>query len=230
MSRLSDFSEVIGNTISNRDGIEFRIIAISKNKASGGRTKVIVKSLKSGYESEVEYSNFLKGIIKDYGVPTVYGVGFAYKRCKSTSNVYKRWNRMLERCYSKRHKSYYRYGGKGVKVCERWLHLKNFEEDVKKLKNYDKFIENPRLYSLDKDILGDGMLYSPETCMFANPKEQTHAQERVKKIIAIDKNGKETLFDSVHECSTTLGVPNANVYGVLRGERKQAQGYSFRRP
>jgi hypothetical protein len=136
---------------------------------------------------------------------------------------------MLERCYNKGFHSYEGYGGRGVKVSDDWLVFSVFEEQAKKMKNYDKFIENPHLYSLDKDIIGDGKLYSFETCVFADAKEQGNAKRNVKPIIAIDADGVEKEFANVSICCEALGVQNANVYKVLRGERKATQGYKFKR-
>lgn len=31
-----------------------------------------------------------------------------------------RWNAMIQRCYNKNHPRYKDYGGRGVKVCDRW--------------------------------------------------------------------------------------------------------------
>lgn len=49
-------------------------------------------------------------------------------------------------------------------------------------------------------------------------------------VIATDlETGEELWFESQGEAGRSLGVPQANVYKVLVGERRQAGGYSFRR-
>lgn len=229
MSRLVDLKNIIGDVHKSNEGTDFRIIAISDKRTKLGNLKVVAKSLKSGYEVDIDYYALKQGRVKDYGVPTVKGIGFSYKGCDSASIVYKRWSGMLERCYDPKFSKYQWYGGKGVKVCDRWLHYKNFEEDIKKLKNYDNFLENPRAYGLDKDIIGDGMLYSPETCMFANMREQVHAQNRTQSIVAIDKEGNKTTYISINDCCKQLGLQDSNVHSVLRGARKHTKGYTFER-
>ena len=36
--------------------------------------------------------------------------------------LYGVWNNMKNRCYNKKLRSYPRYGGRGIKVCDEWLH------------------------------------------------------------------------------------------------------------
>lgn len=70
---------------------------------------------------------------------------------------YIKWSSMFTRCYSnKLHESNKSYIG--CYVCNAWELYSNFK------KWYDiNYIEGTEL---DKDILGDGKLYSPETCCF----------------------------------------------------------------
>lgn len=205
----------------------FKIVGVSTMRSKGGNALFVVRSIETGYEDTVEYRNFKTGI-KDYGKPTVLNVGYSY-RGATKSPLYKTWSHMLERCYNPKFKAYPNYGGRGVKVCEEWLSFSNFEVQAKRMKNYDKFIKNPHLYSLDKDIIGNGKLYSFETCVFANAIDQGKARKNVKPIIAIDAKGNETEFENVSECCKALGVQNANVYKVLRGEREATKGYTFKR-
>lgn len=68
------------------------------------------------------------------------------------------WNSMLRRCYSSytqnRNPAY-----KGVTCCPEWHYLTNF---------LDWMLEQPYVegFQLDKDILGDGTVYCPSTCLF----------------------------------------------------------------
>ena len=64
---------------------------------------------------------------------------------------------MLRRCYNSEEPRYQSYGAQGVKVCDTWHNFQNF------CQWYEDNI--PHGYDLDKDLIGDGKIYSPETCI-----------------------------------------------------------------
>jgi len=116
--------------------------------------------------------------IKDHGVEKarkgmIYGVGINDLRepvCNDGEKLpqYTMWQRMLSRAYSKS------FLGKrptyvGTSVCDRWLRLSNFMQDVQTIENYDKAINSG--WQLDKDVLTKGNKhYSLSTCCFV-PRE-----------------------------------------------------------
>lgn len=67
--------------------------------------------------------------------------------------VYQKWRDMLRRCYDEKfHKTKNGKNYIGCTVCDRWLILSNFVEDVPKIDGYDeeKFLNGELV--LDKDI------------------------------------------------------------------------------
>lgn len=66
------------------------------------------------------------------------------------------WRDMLKRCYSGKYPSY-----NGCEVCPEWLTFSNFKEWLQE----EGWKPAPGI-CLDKDFLGDGKLYSPQTCCF----------------------------------------------------------------
>lgn len=80
---------------------------------------------------------------------------------------YKSWASMRDRCINPNHKAYAIYGGRGIKVCDRWLELPNgfvnFIEDMGRKPSYERTATGGKpLYSLDRiDPDGD---YCPENC------------------------------------------------------------------
>ncbi|MBQ0074564.1 MAG: thymidylate synthase [Prevotella sp.] len=74
------------------------------------------------------------------------------------------WGSILQRCYDKNFKEYKNYGGRGVKVCNRWKNFSNFFNDLSTIRGFQYWI-NDDSYEIDKDFFGSDV-YCKETCIF----------------------------------------------------------------
>lgn len=84
---------------------------------------------------------------------------------------------MKNRCEKPSCAAYYKYGARGIKVCERWKTFENFYADM-----------GPKpsaKHTLDR-INGTGN-YEPGNCRWATPHEQ---QRNLKNNVRLDYNGK----------------------------------------
>ena len=48
----------------------------------------------------------------------------------SDGPAYQSWENLIQRCTNPRNPGYARYGGRGIKVCERWRIFENFYADM----------------------------------------------------------------------------------------------------
>jgi hypothetical protein len=87
---------------------------------------------------------------------------------------YQTWKRMRQRCYNTNYIRYKDWGGRGIKVCDRWLNsFENFLQDMG---------ERPKGTSLDR-INNDGN-YEPTNCRWATMVEQRNNQRPRGEIVS----------------------------------------------
>ncbi len=136
----------------------------------------------------------------------------------------KRWQGMLQRCYRPTDIDYKDYGGRGVSVCDRWLTFTHFAEDAVKLPGY----RSDRLEDLylDKDILGDGLRYSPSTCQWVTPSENTAATSTM--VYTVEKEGIQYQFSNITEFCCQHGAEPKNFSDLWSGAKNAKVRSGFR--
>ena len=154
----------IGEIKENNFGTKMKII-----KYENWRNVIV--EFQDEYKAKVtaNYGNFKNGSIINPYDKTVWNIGYIGEgkyNCIDYSDIYKKWNTMLKRCYD----PYYlnkRPTYRDCIVCEEWHNFQNFAKWYEE-NYYEIFGEK---MELDKDILiKNCKIYSPQTCVFVPNK------------------------------------------------------------
>lgn len=115
--------------------------------------------------------------------------------------LYNIYSAMYARCYNKKHKSYARYGGAGIKICERWLN--SFEAFAS-----DMGDRPSSKHSIDRiDFLGD---YSPANCRWATAADQAINR---KNNVRFEFNGE---VKTISEWAKIVGISRTTMGARLK--------------
>lgn len=92
---------------------------------------------------------------------------------RTDTTEYSSWEGMKDRCCNPNNPRYKDYGGRGITVCDRWLHsFENFYTDMG-----DRPSPTHSIDRIDNDAG-----YSPDNCRWATKKEQTANRRKPKKL------------------------------------------------
>lgn len=87
-------------------------------------------------------------------------------------NLYNRWSKMMQRCYSKSCIDYVNYGGRGITVCDRWHSSMNFINDMSPM-----FVAD---YTLER--VNNEAGYSPDNCKWIPKGKQSQNRRSLRWI------------------------------------------------
>lgn len=129
--------------------------------------------------------------------------------------TYVSWQEMLRRCNCPHHANYSYYGGRGIRVCDRWRSYQNFLADMG---------ERPPGMVLDREDSNGN--YEPSNCRWVSKAESAYNRrstkltlEKVRAIRALAANGET--FSRIAE---VFGVSSAHIGHIVRNKKwKEAQ-------
>lgn len=123
------------------------------------------------------------------------------------TRFYRLYLAIKQRCNNPNAHAYKDYGGRGIKICERWENFLNFKEDM-----YESYLEHVKQYgekntSIDR-IDNDGN-YCKENCRWVTQKEQC---SNTRKTIYLTYNGET---HTIAEWSKITGIRHKLLYGRI---------------
>lgn len=154
-----------------------------------------------GKETVVAGDGLGRGITKSCGclkreLNAAKRLTHGHARGRIRTPEYRTWCMMKQRCCDIQNKKHQHYGGRGIKVCDRWLEsFENFLADV-----------GPRPAGSSLDRIDNNGDYCPENCRWATAKQQARNTSRNR---LITWNG---VTKALAEWAEEVGIP----YGSLK--------------
>jgi hypothetical protein len=109
------------------------------------------------------------------------------------STEYRTWVNIKSRCYNTKNRSYPDYGGRGIRICDRWNDPTN---------GYNNFLEDMgrrplECDSIDRvDVNGN---YTPDNCRWATSEEQSRNKRNSRNITGLGRT--QVLSAWAKECN-----------------------------
>lgn len=117
----------------------------------------------------------------------------------SKNPTYQTWEGMIQRCRNPNHPSFAHYGGRGIKVCKKWLSFQGFYSDMG---------EKPDGTSIER--MNNEKGYDPDNCKWADIGEQARNKRNNRWI---EFEGKKLCLA---DWSVKQGIPVTTILGRLK--------------
>lgn len=117
----------------------------------------------------------------------------------SGSRIYHVWQGMMQRCYYEKHEQFNDYGGRGIRMCGRWLIFENFLADMG---------EGKKGWTIER--LDNNRNYEIENCCWAT---QTKQCRNKRNNVVLTFNGMTACL--MEHCER-LGIPFNRAWRRLR--------------
>lgn len=130
------------------------------------------------------------------------------------------WTGMLTRCRNPNHPEFYRYGGRGIKVCEAWEHSYQAFKAWAYSHGYDDSAPRGEC-TIDRIDFDKG--YCPENCRFISIREQNRNLSTNRNVTVAGET------KCVAAWAEIIGVTPGAIYGAERFRHIAPEDYIMRK-
>lgn len=165
-----------------------------------GKKSFVPVACSCGVKKDVRVDHLKSGKILSCGCARSLSVTTYKNRHGMTeSTEYEIWCSMKKRCNNPNNAAYKNYGGRGIKVCERWEVFENFLSDM-----------GPRPAGMSLDRIDNNKGYSPENCRWVERLTQSNNRRNVKTYTVCGVTG------TMPELCRHFGMPTATVWARIK--------------
>lgn len=153
-----------------------------------------------GKEKLVRIDHLQNGKTSSCGCYKLENARKPLKHGLSSNKLYFVWASMMDRCYNDKFSDYHNYGGRGIKVDDRWHDVSNFVNDMQQ--GYNN--------GLQLDRINNNMNYSKDNCRWVTRKENNR-NKRTNVYVTINNERK-----TVSEWCEHFNIRKSSIYPRIR--------------
>lgn len=105
----------------------------------------------------------------------------------SSERLYRIWKSMINRCFDKTNKNYFRYGGRGITVCKEWADKENGYVVFREWSNNNGYDKVKYAFDCTIDRIDNNKGYSPDNCRWVNMLVQAN---NTRKNVFVEYKGE----------------------------------------
>jgi hypothetical protein len=181
-----------------------RLVVVNRDYSKNKRDALWLCECDCGKKTIVAHNKLRAGKTKSCGC---YNKDRATKHNMWNSPEYHAWEAIIQRCRNAKNPNYNRYGGRGITVCERWLHsFENFLEDMGRR-------PSPK-HSIDRENNDKG--YYLENCRWATRTEQQRNNRNCVLILDVETG---VFYTTIREASICNDIEFERLRYLLRYNR-----------
>ena len=145
-----------------------------------------------------------------------YKTGYCIKGVKCS--LYNSWRNMKARCLNPKSPKYYRYGGRGIKICKEWLNIENFA--AWSLSHGWK-----QGFSIDR-INNDGD-YCPENCKWVSVSKNSRKKSTTKIDILTAQKIRSRINENWYDLAKEYGCTHGNIWFIMNNFTHMPEGENY---